>query len=414
MRPLSTWERILSAPSTSLAIERAALVPFSELPHIPLPAKFPQLSDYAQRNLLAVIRALGLNISGVSNRGWDVWKPTESEQLLNVTATNVLSKRPTPCPAEDGFPLRKRMRQTHDVQQSKRANCSSPEILDKQGNVGRNINSEDKIDVINTDAQLLPVKNALPDHDVDKPPSTEQIKCAKEVKKWALLSSHTDPPADAVAQVTRAANASKLLSIMMQSDASPTLRATIIATFSENVGSTFAGQLMKTLVIPYVSQLKAPASREIMQAIVSFCEMHWRAAVTLFQSFITDKNAVNGAIAEVLVRVSAVITVEGGMQCLSAYCNSPWGEDGIRVVEALLTRCKDEQGIAAILIPSLERNVLGLEKSVRFGKLLFTTAKDVSGILGAYEETMESIATRSKVFLAKRALSLLRSKAKAA
>ncbi|CDF34633.1 unnamed protein product [Chondrus crispus] len=147
-----------------------------------------------------------------------------------------------------------------------------------------------------------------------------------------------------------------------------------------------------------------------MQALVAFAERHWRVAVRLYR-VCAEESPVSGAVAEVLVRTAPVVAPAGALKGLRAWCEATWGEDGIRVVEALLGKCKNEEDAARLVVLALEKNVVGLEKSVRFGKLLFTVVRDLPGVADNFREQMESICSRSNVFLAKRALTVLRAKA---
>lgn len=164
----------------------------------------------------------------------------------------------------------------------------------------------------------------------------------------------------------------------------------------------------------------------------------------------------NAAVAELLARVAKIaLPVESAMQALTLFCAPDailWPDYAVPLMDALFSRVvigtipsmttaiasstavtttdpgnqltddphqynhrHDSNGIlnaaanaADVFVPALARNASALEKSVRFGKLLFMLVKDVPEIKTRHRDAMETICSRSKVFLAKRALDMLR------
>lgn len=391
----SPWNRILCARTTSQAIELAADIPLPQLNDTPLPLDFEQLSFHAQENARAVGRALGVRVPGLKETGWELWEETEEDrEFFRDVDVN------------DG-------KDDHlDKLHGGESNSEEMEDLfdDEDSDV---LMGDDKHRSKTTDATGLPGKggrSGVDNQEAVKTPTTEESNAAETLKSWAISSSHTTPPADAVEIISRSGSVPALLSIIVPKDGLPDVLAPVISAFTENAGSAFASILMNSMVIPYTNNLKAPAPRDIMQALVSFSDRHWRVGVGFYEFFSEQETAVSGAVAEIMVRTAAVITLDGAMQGLRTWCKATWGEDGIRVIEALLARCKTEAGVAGLVVPALERNVIGSEKSVRFGKLLFTVVRDLPGIAEDFGAPLESICSRSTVFLAKRALTLLRGK----
>lgn len=159
----------------------------------------------------------------------------------------------------------------------------------------------------------------------------------------------------------------------------------------------------------------------------------------------------NAPVAELLARVAkTALPVESAMQALTLFCAPDailWPDYAVPLIDALFSRVTtgtipsmttamaapvaattdpgnqltddphqhnhrhDANGslnAADVLVPALARNASALEKSVRFGKLLFTLVKDVQEIKTRHRDAMETVCSRSRVFLAKRALDMLR------
>lgn len=409
MIPESTWEYILTAPNTAEAVERAVSFSVTALHDSPMPWSYEELSSRARANLCAISRAHDVAITGVPPGRWSVWKSTSGDLNLSYGWEDVA--------------VQTELEQTKEIDEEGAGNDAIEEInrdaligLEKNDGLQSADKSRDDGSIamkqkIDANEQRELISDGDGQNETPTVPSMTEMQAAEAVRHWALEAPHTSPPSEASGTIRQSTFACKLLTSIIKEEDAPTLRAAVIGAFSEGVGSSFANQVAKALVIPYFVTLKTPASREMMQAIVKFAELHWRASISLFDDQDT-KGSINGAMAEVLVRVAAVMNTETAVQCLKAFCSRKWGEDGIRVVEALVAKCKEQEKVAALIVPSLERNVPGLEASVRFGKLLFTVTRDVPDIAMNHEQEMESILGRSKVFLAKRALKVLKEKRK--
>lgn len=409
MRKKTPWDRILSAPTTSHALELASFYPPTDLSNMRMPLGYEHLSRRARNNARAVRRALGVKVEGLLETGWETWQETDLDRVSlslndnNCADSNNDMEEITSTAEEDLLDEaeveqvsiakddKSSTKPVHSLRaRSPRKETGGPERLSKR--------------------QRTEVLSAKRSASVEPMPTAEEVKHAEKLNHWATTSPHIPPPSDSVRIISQSSSVPSLLQITAPPHAISNVLAAIVTVFTENAGSSFARHVVAVLVIPYVKELKAPAPRDVMQAIVSFFERHWRAILALYV-YICDRDVpVNGAVAELLVRIAGVTPVQGAAESFRMICRSPWGEDGIRVVEALLLRCKAEKGIASSLVPALEKNVAGSERSVRFGKLLFTAVRDIPDIASTFRESMESICSRSKVFLSKRALTELRKK----
>lgn len=379
----------------------ATLVPLRELQQTPLPIPFSELSPNAQKNLKALCRAFETSFDGIRDDGWDHWKeePRDATEWGKVLEkVNQTPLQPVQC---DSSEHHSDTGSNESVRLAPSRNGSrDPSIRGNGAEKSMKKSSGMKV----TDK----VTPTCPTREKNNSINAEERKSAERIKNWAQMSSHKTPPQEAMNIVSKSSNLSQILQLIVPHDASPLLRAAVISSFTEKLGTSMASLLMEATILPYVQELKAPAPREVMKSVVTFCSFHWRSAIMLFSYFAQDNQRVNGAIAELLSRVGSELEAEAALSAFKEYCTGVWGEDGIRVVEALLSRCKEQPDVLDILMPSLEKNVIGMEKSVRFGKLLFTIVKDLPVIENQYAQLFESVAERSKVFLAKRALSLLR------
>lgn len=334
------WLPVLTSPSPSEAIERAAVLP--SLQHCALPTEYARLSRRARRNLDAVRRSLGLGGA----------RPSALGAALGRSA-------PRP---------------------RKRPRAASSSSSDGEG---------------------------APEAPPEPAATPAELAHAATLHKWALQAPHTEPPRVALDAVLAAVHPACVLPIVLPDNAPAEAAAAVIASFTNCAGVTVVASLVQDVLVRRVSMLVAPAPRDVMQAVVALAERHWRAAIGLFELLAEGREKINGPIAEILVRVAAAVEIEGAVQALRTCCEGVWGEDGVRVVEALISRCKSEQHVAEIVVPGLERNVNGLEKSLRFGKLLLVVVKEVPQAAEKFTDVIRSVAGRSTVFLAKRAISLL-------
>lgn len=409
MKRASPWDRILRAHSTCVAVELAARLPVSELSNSELPLSFESLSRRSQLNVRAVRRALGVRVTGVAETGWEIWQETEAElrtRTANRTAKPTLGEKREGGSIlddeglfEEGHSRRQNDQQVNDTA------CNPKEVSSSA--IARNV--ENRLDgTKRLKADKEGEENAL---EAKEAPAANEVKFAEQLSHWATSSPHAAPPKEAVQAISRSAHVPALLRIIAPHERLASLLAPVVSVFTESVASSSAIYVVEILVVPYVNELNAPAPRDVMQATLSFAERHWRAILSLFSHVCERQTPVNSAVAELLVRIAAVMPAQGAMLGFRAFSQIVWGEHGIRVVEALLMKSRTEKGIAGILVPALERNGPGSEKSVRFGKLLFSCVRDVPDIASTYKDAMESICSRSKVFLAKRALAMLHKKA---
>jgi len=107
-------------------------------------------------------------------------------------------------------------------------------------------------------------------------------------------------------------------------------------------------------------------------------------------------------------RIAGKLPAASAFGALQLICSAAkWGEPDVRLAEALIAKCRDENGLASVIVGGLERHVGGLGKSLRFGKLLLTVVKDVANVKENYGGVIRNVAGQSSVFLAKRAILLL-------
>ncbi|KAI0561045.1 hypothetical protein FGB62_94g054 [Gracilaria domingensis] len=403
----SFWHHLLTASSASEAIDRASLHSLLDLRTSSLPIPFNEMSPNAQKNLRAICRAYEIRIGGIQSDGWELWREGANE--LGEWGKVDLDIRQKRARVEG----RKVGQTSMAPHVSKKPRAEILPLISEEALVNNKYVKERK----GTDA---PFEKNLSDTDNPRAErkenagkeglGTEEQKSAEMIRTWAGLSPHTDPPQEAVEVVLRSVEPRRVLRSIVSQDASPLIRAAVISSFTERIGTSFASAMMTEIIIPYLETLTAPAPREMMAAVVKFSAYHWRAAVALYAHFGDRDKLINGAVAELLARVAGGLTSEAALSSLKAYSKCIWGEDGIKVIEALMAKCKNQPGVLSAIVPSLEKNVIGMEKSVRFGKLLFTTVKDFPVVENEYEQVLESVAARSKVFLAKRALSHIKNK----
>lgn len=404
----SAWTGILLARTTSHAIELAADIPAPQLSDAALPLHFADLSARAQGNARAVGRALGVRVPGLEEGAWQLWEQTEEDRaFLRGRVEDQLAEHSTEeteglgvATAGEGWEgSDAESIEEHDLARKKpRTENTTPAGPDKVQNNRA------------TSADRTPVGNTPTHPQLPSAPSRDETTAAQSLKAWASTSPHTKPPSEAVSIICRSPPSLSLLHLIAPKDTLPDVLAPVLIAFTQPAGPVFAASIMDALIVPYVKDLKAPAPRDVMQALISFSERHWRIAVSLFQIFGGQEKPVNGAIAEVLVRTTTVMSGDGALQGLRAWCGASWGEDGIRVAEALLGKCKTQEEAAGLVVPALEKNVVGSEKSVRYGKLLFTVVRDLPGVAENFKDQMESICGRSSAFLARRALKVLHEK----
>jgi hypothetical protein len=240
-------------------------------------------------------------------------------------------------------------------------------------------------------------------------PTAADMAAAAILLQWATGSPHAPVPQAELSVVLSATGPAPLLRAALPDTLSAEGTAVLLTVIVAGCGARVASALGEAVLLPRLAALAAPAPRDLMKAIVSFAEAHWRATLPLYSLLgaAGDGQLVSGPAAEVLVRVAAVLTVQGAREALLVCCAGVWREEGVPVLEALLAKCKGEAGIAAALVSALERNVVGMEGSLRFGKLLFLCVKGVPEVCAQHSAGVRNAASKSTVFLAKRALALL-------
>lgn len=402
MAQISPWRDILYAPSSRQAIQNASLH-FSDLNRAPLPVEVTHLSKRAYENVIAVRRAFGVSVDGVIATGWEDWSDSEELKETNETYSgrNVSTKSASQ-------PKKLKIISNATPRDSEARIISIPKdsatVTKSQEDAKQGFNRSSE----NIKAELSASNNVQQSDKIEGHPTPEDIRSASVLKTWAQTSSHTPPPQQALMHVAQSKNLSALLSTLIDVNSSQPLRATILSALTDSVPTSAADLIQTMIILPYLSNLETPASREMLAAIVQFYTRHWRPSLSLYQYFSSSDRQVNNAVAEVLTRVCAVLTDEAALESLRAFCNASWSECTIPLAQGLITRCKTSNEIGGFVVPALGRNVPQLEKSVRFGKLLFTIVKDIPDIRINHKQTMETVCGRCKVFLAKRALTILR------
>ncbi|CAN8062477.1 unnamed protein product [Agarophyton chilense] len=405
----SIWEKLLTAPSTSEAIERASHHSILDIQQTPLPIPFDEMSPNAQENLRAISRAFEVSLGGIEVQGWNLW--TDGARGMDDWQMAILEiKQSRPRPEEDGAPQSSLTISDSKTLETEKSQAVENEITPASNLAGESEEKKRK-HLLNKSSHGSGTHSSLKvSGNQKKGLDAEVKKNAELIRNWALFSPHTEPSQVAIDVLLGSAETSRILQYIVPNGSTPLMRAAVISCFTERIGSSAANVMMEETIIPYVQILKAPAPREVMTAVVNFCTFHWRAALGLYTHIAHSDQKVNGAIAELLARVAAGISPEAALSALKEYSRCTWGEDGIRVIEALMAKSKDQPGVVSAIAPSLEKNVIGMEKSVRFGKLLFTMVKEFPVVENEYEQVLESVAARSKVFLAKRALSYMKNK----
>lgn len=399
----SLWLSVATAATTSTAVERAALLP----PDSPLDLPHPpgQLSRHALANLRAVSRALCISFPGIPAAPPRPGPPVEAlcgEGALKAHGVDAEA-------GKRGSGRDKRRRNGEDAvggaegrRGSKRARKERQEAVLEgvdPGNASR--------------AGLVDGGGAVREAGIGAAaaPSAEELQAAKSLSQWATSSPHAPPPGDALSVALAAENAESVVRAMFPEELVVDAVAALLACVGEGCGARFATAVGEAVVGPRVRALTEPAPRELMKAVVGLAEKHWRAVVPLYALVggkgRGDGKGVGGPSAEVLVRCASVLPREGLRDALLLCCGGVWQEEGVPVVEALLGKCKGEDGVTDALVGAFERSVGSLEKSVRFGKLLFIAVKEFPEARQLHAARIRNVAAKSKVYLAKRAVGLL-------
>jgi Fanconi Anaemia group E protein FANCE len=362
---IDPWLAIATACSTSRAVELAALLP----PSIPfaLPCAIEELPPRARSNLAAVSRALYWTLPGVPP------PPVPSARVVSDQQTAQLSDNKH-APLLDPRPVRE---------------------AQNRATVDKSLGAA----VVDQVQAQTPVAR----------PTRAELAHSSTLVHWAQHSPHTATPPAALTAVLSTSEPAALLRATISAELPAEATAALITAIVTGCGARVASALTETVVLIRVAALSAPAPRDLMKSIVALAEAHWRAVMPLYSLLGNERvdTPVTGPTAEVLVRIAAVLDPQGAKEALLLCCSGMWREEGVRVIEALLAKCKSEPGVAAAVVAGLEQNVQGMEKSLRFGKLLHVCCKDIPDVSTTHADVMRSIASKSTVFLAKRAIALL-------
>lgn len=391
----SLWLPVATASSTSEAVERAALIP----PNAPLDLPCPpeQLSIRAKRNLETASRVLRRVLKGFPEPPRPSLPTRYSFQSPAVIQRCTSGREPSSCD-----PLQVSTRRVEGLGRNNHKN------VDVQNRVlhGTPVPVEDDANAPAANANQ-PLSSVSPR--AENRLSQADLTFVSALTDWARDSTHTEPPPSAIQTVASSVDPETLLPVAVPASLPTEVASTLILAIVPLCGARVASALVTKIILPRICALTTPAHRDFMKAIVSLAEAHWRACISLFCVLGQDcrDSGISGPVAEVLTRVSNSLNSEAAKQALIICSAGRWREDGVRVIEALLAKCKSEPSVGATLIKGLESNIHGMESSLRFGKLLFTAVKDVPDIAENHAETARSVASRSTVFLGKRAYALL-------
>jgi hypothetical protein len=369
-----------------MAVELAALLP----PNTPLdlPCTIEALHPRARANLLAVSRALERNLAGL---------PSPPRQQAPRRLQNLEIQRPEYLASDDA------MKGNH-AGASLAGNSGVPSLPTSPPNFGEKFYA-----VGRKPSDTKPGDEA--DRIAEEPGvlSADAVIHVTALKQWAIVSPHVPAPASPLSEITDAPDPTAWISALFSDDLSVEASSALIAAVGPACGARVAELLTIRVLIPRISVLSAPAPRDFMKAMSTIAEYHWRAVLPIYD-LIRKQSAgkpLGAPAAEVLVRVADKLSIQGAHEALLLCCEGLWREEGIRVVEALLVKCKTEPGVADPLVAGLDSNLRGLEGSLRFGKLLLTVVRDVPGLSGIHLDTLRAICSKSTVFLGKRALTML-------
>lgn len=383
----SVWFPIVTAATSARAVELAALLPPST--SYDFPCLTDALPSRALGNLIAVSRALSRTIPGV---------PQPPAPIL-ASPIDDYAALDAPLSGDDVSGARRRS-DGKQLETLPDADDRCIAVVDSEHMVHR-----EEVFPKASDATEAPAPALA---SVDEQPSATELAAATALCQWALQSPHTPLPAEQLSIVLSSASPGSVLRAIFPESMSSETVAVLLAAVVPSCGARLAGTLGDTVLLPLLSRLATPAPRDLMKAIVLFAEEHWRAAVPLFAVVRTrGSETLTGPAAEVFVRMAGVLTVQGAKEALVLCCDGEWGDEAVPVFEALLSICKGESGVAGPLVSSFERNVGGMARSIRFGKLLFLCVKDLPEIRAEHGPIMRNVASKSSAFLAKRAISLL-------
>lgn len=399
----SPWTKILASSSSSVAVSVASGFNPSDLTETPLPVRPEQLSRCAYDNLVSVCRAHGVRVDGFRNDFWDTWSESEEsdeENITNISAdlrTSDGSKRPLlNIPISAKPPL-------------KMLSATDNRPLSSGNGFGKEKEEQEEL------ADLIEKQETSPKaSDIQKDsgiPSAEDLKHASVLKQWGQSSAHRAPPLASLNHITHSACFGVLLKDIVPSMCAPTFRAAILSALVEDLPSSVAPVVQSQIIVPFLKELKTPAPREMLAAVLSFTSRHSRHTVALYAEFSSNFHTVSNGVIEILSLVVPTIPQQVALDAFKVVTSAFWSDITIPLISSMKTRCQSMPAFLDLLVPALDRNAPNLEKSIRFGKLLFTLVNDLPQIRQSHKQQMELICQQSKVFLAKRALNLLKSEA---
>lgn len=394
--------KILSCSCSSEAVNLASDFNPADLSESPLPTKPDLLSKRAYDNLISVCRALEIHVNGVSKDLWALWPESDdSEEGTDSKSTRVSQ----PATGKKSLSL------VHTQISPEPHLQNSTAIRNEQRRSNQDVDLEKSDRVI----QII-VEPEVSSKHADHPkscetPSEEDLKHASVLKQWGQSFAHRAPPEKSLHHVSHAVCLAMLLKEIVPTSCTPAYRAAILGALAEDLPSSLAPTAQSQIILPFLKQLKTPAPREMLSAILSFTTRHSRHVVAIFSSFSSEFHSISNGVAEILALIVPTIPPPVALDAFKLVASATWSEVTIPLVSAMTTRCQSSPAFLDLLVPALGRNAPHLEKSVRYGKLLFTLVSEIPQIRRSYKQPMEAVCLRSKVFLAKRALTLLKSQA---
>lgn len=225
-----------------------------------------------------------------------------------------------------------------------------------------------------------------------------------ELQRWARESAHVDAPETALRAVCSHGCPETGAKLLLPNGTDPCVAAALVRAVVVSGGGVFAYAVAAGPLTELLRNQRAAAPRDLIAALETLADTHPRAALALFDAA-SDRAA--APTAEALSRVAGRLQACVAKDALVNMSDAKWGEHGVRVVEALVAKARGTEDIAECVVRGLEQNVGGLEKSLRFGKLLLAAVRDVRGVKEQYAAVIRNIAVQSSVFLAKRAVAML-------
>lgn len=396
----SMWEKILSCSCSSEAVNLASDLHPADLSESPLPTRPDQLSKRAFDNLVSICRALEVRVDGLQNDFWSIWPESEdSDEEPDPKNDKVSGIVSGGMPHKSVYVRDSAKPHLERPAVSRNSLNGSDQGADKEGGNRAAQPTDDTEEYPRlTDSQ----RNS-------ETPSVEDLKHASVLKQWGQLFAHQPPPEKSLYHVSHSACFAILLKEIVPTTSTPALRAAILGALAEDLPSSVAPVVQSQIILPFLKQLQTPAPREMLSAILSFTSRHSRHVVAIFSTFASKFHAISNGVAEILALIVPTIPQQVALDAFKLVASATWSEVTIPLVSAMTSRCQSSPAFLDLLVPALDRNAPHLHMSVRYGKLLFTLVSEVPQIRHSYKEPIEAICLRSKMFLAKRALTLLRS-----